>query len=184
MKNILKISIAILSVTLFSCSNDDDVTPVNEEEVITTVKVTLTNQSNSIILQSQDLDGNGPEAPEITVSGNLDANTTYFGTIAFLNELENPVEDITDEVYEEGTEHQVFYQVSNALGTVTYTDADEEGNPIGINFTLETANSGSGTVTITLRHEPNKEAQGVSTGNITNAAGSTDAEVSFPITVQ
>jgi hypothetical protein len=35
----------------------------NEEELITTVKVTLTNGSNSIVLQSKDLDGDGPNAP-------------------------------------------------------------------------------------------------------------------------
>jgi hypothetical protein len=35
-----------------------------------------------------------------------------------------------------------------------------------------------------LRHLLNKNAAGVSTGDITNAGGSTDAEVTFPIVVE
>lgn len=182
MKNLKLLFASLITVTFVSCSNDDP-SPVNEEEVITTVRVTLVNGGNTITLQSQDLDGDGPNAPVVTVSGNLDTNTTYTGTIEFLNELENPAEDITLEVEEEGTEHQVFYQLSNNLGTITYTDTDTNGNPVGLTFNFETGNAGSGTLTVTLRHEPIKTATGVSSGDITNAGGETDVEVSFPITV-
>ncbi|BCY27607.1 type 1 periplasmic binding fold superfamily protein [Flavobacterium okayamense] len=182
MKHLKLTSFALLAFTLFSCSNDDS-GPVNEEEVITTIRVTLTNGGNTITLQSQDLDGDGPNAPVVTVSGNLDTSTTYLGSVEFLNELENPAEDITAEVEEEGVDHQLFFDLTNSLGTITYDDVDDNGNPIGLEFNLVTGSSGSGTLTVTLRHEPNKEASGVSDGDITNAGGSTDAEVSFPITV-
>ena len=151
--------------------------------MITTVTVTLVNGSNTIILKSQDLDGNGPNSPVVTVSGNLDANSTYLGTIEFLNELENPAEDITLEIKEEGVDHQIFYQLANSLGSFSYDDVDDNGDPIGVEFTLSTGNAGSGTLTVTLRHEPNKDASGVSSGDITNAGGSTDAQINFPITV-
>ncbi|HBK82722.1 MAG TPA: type 1 periplasmic binding fold superfamily protein, partial [Flavobacterium sp.] len=36
---------------------------------------------------------------------------------------------------------------------------------------------------VTLIHKPNKTASGVEAGDITNAGGSRDAEVSFPISV-
>ena len=92
--------------------------------------------------------------------------------------------NFTIEVEEEGDEHQVFYQLLSSLGTVTYTDTDVNGNPIGLSFTLTTGNSGgSGNLTVTLRHKLNKTATGVTAGDITNAGGSTDAEVSFPIQV-
>lgn len=182
-KQINFLGLLLLSSLFFiSCNNDDS--PVNEEELITTVRVTLTNGANTITLTSTDLDGEGPNAPVITVSGNLIVNTTYSGSISFLNELEDPAEDITLEVEEEGDEHQVFYQISNSLGTLSYTDLDTNGNPIGLNFSLSTGSStGNGTLTVTLRHEPNKTASGVADGDITNAGGSTDAEVSFPIQV-
>jgi hypothetical protein len=183
MKNFKLIALLVIpTLFLTSCSNDD--APVNEEEVITTVTTTLTGGGQVITLTSRDLDGDGPNAPVVTVSGNLVAGTTYTGTTTFLNELESPAEDITIEVEEEGADHQVFYQLASSVGTVTYTDTDENGKPIGLNFTLVAGTSGTtGTLTVTLRHLPNKSATGVSAGDITNAGGNTDAEVSFPITI-
>ena len=183
MKNLKLIALLVIPVIFStSCSNDD--APVNEEEVITTVTTTLVGGGQTITLTSRDLDGDGPNAPVITVSGNLTAGTTYTGSTTFLNELESPAEDITVEVEEEGADHQVFYQLPSSIGTVTYTDTDATGRPIGLNFTLVAGTSGStGTLTVTLRHLPNKTASGVSGGDITNAGGNTDAAVSFSVAV-
>jgi hypothetical protein len=178
---------AIAALTFNSCSNDDDAPePVNEEEVITTVIVTLTPQGSgsTVTLTSQDLDGDGPNAPVVTVTGPLNNNSVYNGSVQFLNELENPVEDITEEVAEEDDEHQVFFSVTGGVGTITYTDSDANGNPLGLAFTLSTsATATNGIMTVTLRHEPNKDAAGVSEGDITNAGGETDIEVSFNVVV-
>lgn len=183
MKNLKLIALLVIPV-LFStsCSNDD--APVNEEEVITTVTTTLVGGGQIITLTSRDLDGDGPNAPVVTVTGNLTAGITYTGSTTFLNELVNPAEDITEEVEEEGVDHQVFYQLPSSVGTVTYTDTDANGKPIGLNFTLVAGTSGTtGTLTVTLRHLPNKSATGVAAGDITNAGGNTDAAVSFSIAV-
>lgn len=183
MKNLKLIALLVIPVIFStSCSNDD--APVNEEEVITTVTTTLVGGGQTITLTSRDLDGDGPNTPVITVSGNLTAGTTYTGSTTFLNELESPAEDITVEVEEEGADHQVFYQLPSSIGTVTYTDTDANGRPIGLNFTLVAGTSGStGTLTVTLRHLPNKTASGVSGGDITNAGGNTDAAVNFSVAV-
>ena len=177
--------LAIVLVTQFfihSCTNDTS-NPVNEEEVITTVSLTLTGGGQVIALTSRDLDGDGPNPPAVTASGNLAPNITYTGAVAFLNETQSPAGDITLEVAEEGVDHQVFYQLAAGLGTITYTDLDLNGKPIGLSFTLTTGNVGAGNLTVTLRHLPNKSASGVTTGDITNAGGATDAYVSFPVTV-
>ena len=68
--------------------------------------------------------------------------------------------------------------------TFEYTDADDNGNPIGILTTLTTGEVGSGNLRIVLRYGPNKNADGVFSGDITNAGGETDIEVVFPITIQ
>ena len=68
-------------ILLASCSDDDDTPePVNEEELITTMTVTLTPQGggNSITLQTRDLDGDGPDAPVVTVSGNFIRKAVVF----------------------------------------------------------------------------------------------------------
>lgn len=173
---------ALTTLVLVSCSNDDS--PVNEEEVITTVRTTLTGGGQVITLQSRDLDGDGPNAPVVTVSGNLTANTTYSGETVFTNETVSPAEDITTEVEEEGNEHQIFYQFPAALGSMIYTDVDANGDPIGLRFSFTTGTSATtGNIVVTLRHLPNKSAAGVASGDITNAGGATDAQVTFPIVI-
>jgi len=178
-----KLFLSLFAVALISCSDDDNPAPVNEEEVITTVRTTLVAGGQTVTLLSRDLDGDGPNAPVVTVSGNLTAGTTYTGSVEFFNETINPADNITTEVEEEGVDHQIFYQAPASIGTFTYTDTDANGRPIGLDFTLVTASAATGNLTVTLRHLPNKSAAGVSTGSIANAGGSTDAEVIFPLVV-
>ncbi len=165
-----------------SCSDDDeDPDPVVEEEVITTITVTLTSAgSPDIILESKDLDGDGPNAPVITVSGNLVANSTYAGSIELLNETESPAEDITEEIEEKDEEHQFFFTPSGSVSGVTYTDQDGNGNPIGLSFSLTTGDAGSGALQVTLRHEPKKPND----GSLNDAGGETDIAQNFSVTVE
>ncbi|MGB5238341.1 MAG: type 1 periplasmic binding fold superfamily protein [Flavobacteriaceae bacterium] len=167
----------------FSCSDDDEGPQiVNEEEVITTLTITLTPQGGgtSITLQSQDLDGDGPNAPVVNVSGNLGDFTTYEGSIELLNETENPAEDITEEVEEEAEEHQFFYTVTGSIDNVIYNDVDGNGNPVGLVFLLTTREPGAATLAVTLRHEPTKPNDGTAS----NAGGETDIAQTFSVTVE
>ena len=61
---------------------------------------------------------------------------------------------------------------------------DANGNPIGLLTTVTTEEPGNGTITVILRHEPDKFALGVSNGDITNAGGETDIEVVFNVEVK
>ncbi|WP_435262814.1 type 1 periplasmic binding fold superfamily protein [Tenacibaculum sp. nBUS_03] len=187
MKHIKLLAVLFISAfTITSCS-DDEIKPVNEEEVITTMTIVLTPSSggNAVTIQSRDLDGDGPNAPEIT-GGTLAANTTYNADITLLNETESPAENITEEIEEEADEHQFFYSTTGGVNsTFTYAGTnDSSGNPVGLKFTVATGAAGTGNYTVILRHEPNKTAAGVKDGDITNAGGETDIEVVFPITVQ
>ncbi|MBG6060705.1 hypothetical protein IWX83_000477 [Flavobacterium sp. CG_9.1] len=185
MKNSKILALALLSVFTFSSCNNDDPIAVNEEEVITTVTTTLTAGNQIITLTSRDLDGDGPNTPVVTVSGDLIVNTTYTGTVRFLNEAVTPVDDITLEVKAEGVEHQLFYQAPAAIGAFTYTDTDDNGKPIGLTFTLKTGTvAATGNIVVVLRHEPAKSAAGVATGDITNAGGATDAQITYPVQVK
>lgn len=182
----------VAALTFSSCSNDDDNPdpPVNEEELITTVTAIYTpvDGGTAVTLQYKDLDGEGANPPVITVSSAFEKNKTYNGTVTFKNELTNPAEDITPEILEEGVDHQLFYQKTGTLNSFTYGTAssnfDKNGKPIGLQSVFATTGTASGNLTITLRHTPNKSGANVAAGDITNAAGSTDAEVSFSISVQ
>lgn len=175
---------SLLCTALFFTSCDNDPVVEIEEEVITTLTYTLTSTSgNTVSMRFQDLDGDGGTAPMIG-SGTLEANTTYVGSLELLNESEDPSEDITEEIMEQDEEHQFFFSSTVPGVSISYNDADPMGNPIGLSTTLTTGDAGSGTLTVTLRHEPNKTAEGVSGGDISNAGGETDMEVAFSIDVQ
>ncbi len=170
-------------LVLSSCSNDDDnPTPVNEEEVITTLTVTLTPEGDGTVvtLQSRDLDGDGPNPPVISVSGPLAGNTTYTGSIELLNETVSPPEDITEEIAEEDDEHQFFFAFTGSIFETSYLDFDGDNNPLGLEFSLETLTAGPATLTITLRHEPKKPND----GTLADAGGETDIAQTFTLLVQ
>lgn len=188
MKTLKILSFAFISTSLFmACSNDDDnIQPVSEEELITTLIVSLQPESGGdlVILNYRDTDGDGPNSPVYTISGDLAANTNYNGTLQLLNETLDPAENITQEVLEEAEEHQFFYTVSNGFNVTTeYTDTDADGNPIGVQFRLLSGDASSGSISFTLRHEPNKNGEGVADGDITNAGGATDISALFNLNI-
>ena len=182
---------------LTSCSDDDDSMPINEEEVITTMEVTLNDGTDTVTLRFFDEDGaDGPTAPTATVSGALKASTTYNGSISILNETESPAENVNEEIEEEADEHQFFYLTEDLGITTAYGDNESDyedangnpftsTNPVGITFTLTTTDAiGDGQLRVVLRHELNKDAAGVSDGDITNAGGEPDVDWTFDISVE
>ena len=172
---------ALLAIAMLGCSDDDTPDVINEEEVITTVILTLTPQSgDQVVLTTQDLDGDGPDEPVTIITGSFNENTQYQGAVRFLNETETPAEEITTEVIEEADEHQVFYTVSSGLNiTTTYQDEDSNGNPLGVSITLETGAASAGNLTVTLRHEPVKPNDGLD-----SAGGETDITTTFDVTIE
>ena len=185
MSNLRIFATVIFTTVLFvSCSNDEDITPepVNEEEVITTMNVTLVPEGGgtAVVLSFQDLDGDGEDAPVIN-TGDLAAGVTYNGSIELLNETEDPAEDMTEEVEELDLEHQVFYTVGSGLDVTTaYGNYDSAGDPLGTEFTLTAGAVSSGTLTFTLRHEPVKNPE----NDMVVAGGATDIDATFDIEVK
>jgi len=179
----LLVAITLVSSLFVACSSDDDAPIiVNEEEVITTMTVTLTpvGGGTAITLVTRDLDGDGPNAPVVTVSANLAASTTYNGTVVLLNETETPAENITTEVEEEDDEHQFFFTTTTGLNVTTANfNLDGNGNILGTTFDVTTGAASTGSYTVTLRHEPTKPNTGLA-----DAGGETDIEATFPVTIQ
>ena len=170
-----------VSTLLIGCSKDDAPAPVNEEEVITTLTVTLVpnDGGTAITLQSRDLDGDGSDAPVIT-TGDLTTGVTYRGRIVLLNETVDPAEDITEEVEEENLEHQFFHTSEDDLDiTISNENLDTDGNKLGTEFTLVAGAASTGTLTFTLRHEPTKPNTGLE-----DAGGETDISATFSVSVE
>ena len=111
---VMLFGIMLSLLTITSCSSDGPEDPIipNEEEVITTLSLTLmpNGGGSDIVFRFQDLDGDGGNSPILT-GGTLAANTTYTGFVTLQNELESPAEDITVEVAAEAEDHQFFLSV-------------------------------------------------------------------------
>ncbi|MEO8590808.1 MAG: type 1 periplasmic binding fold superfamily protein [Flavobacteriales bacterium] len=193
MNTTLKYTILLLSSTLalLSCKKDEGDTvepppPTNEEEVITTLVLTFVdaeNVANVYELRFSDPDGDGGAAPAITTD-TLPAGRAYSVSVSVLNESASPVDNITSEIQAEDEMHQFFYQVTGANLTMAYADADANGMPVGLLNTAITGLASAGTLKVTLRHQPDKSAANVSAGDITNAGGDTDIEVTFPVAIE
>jgi len=186
--SLLSVGLTIVILTIFSsCDKKEKEDPIipNEEELITSLYFTLidTLANDTVLFSFKDLDGDGGNDPEI-INGELQANTNYIGKIGLYNESVDPRENITIEIQNEADHHQFFFIVSTALNfQIEYNDSDSNGNPLGIENTIETGEGSVGELLIILRHNPNKTAAGVSEGIITNAGGESDIEVTFELTI-
>jgi hypothetical protein len=193
MKNL----VLLASILLAACDDHGN----HEAEVITTVQLTFmppTGTAVSAEYDDPDGDGGNPgtSQPLALVNG-----TSYTLTVRFLNRLVMPEEDITPEVRDEGDQHQLFFTgtaikgpaTNNTIAPLThsYADMDMSGLPLGLTNTMVAA-TGTGTMTVTLRHMPPEEPPAKSSGTtdqvkasgFTAIGGSTDVQVDFAVTVQ
>ncbi|MBM4391156.1 MAG: hypothetical protein FJ090_08545 [Deltaproteobacteria bacterium] len=187
---------------LAACADTEKPHEHNEGEVITTIVLDFAPTSGtatSYTWADPEADGS-PVIDDITLAD----GETYAVSVSFLNELEDPPEDITEEVGAEDDQHQVFFTGSAVQGPATgdnaaavvshaYDDADENGFPVGLENTVASITPGSGTLTITLRHLPPENdvavktgtlAEDVAAGGIAALPGDTDVSVDFALTVE
>lgn len=173
-------------ILLLGCESENEIKPhVDPEEPISKIEYTLTPVTGGepIVLSWVDQDGDFGNDPIIN-SGILSPNQNYAGSIElFLGAGENP-DNFTAEVLEEKEEYQVFYSSNINDLQITYSDQDINGNPIGLQSSLTTEKTGTGSLEITLLYELDKFAEGVANGEIERAGGITDIKVSIPITVE
>jgi hypothetical protein len=190
--------LALSSCALAACGDDGGAT--NENEVITSVMLSFAPPAGAAVLaEFNDPDGDGGQAPTVQPV-NLVANTPYAMTVRFQNRLETPAAEITDEVMQESDIHLLIFTgsavvgpaTSNTTGALTqaYADMDVNGLPIGLADTIM-AKAGSGQLIVTLRHMPPEEPPQkaadtlakVKAGGVDSIGGSTDAQVTFTVTV-
>ncbi len=167
------------SILLNSCKKDDP-QPVNEEELITTLVVSLkdvaTGFTSTFIFK--DPDGEGGNGPTQFDEINMEAGKEYDCTLSVLNESVSPAEDITEEIMEEDVDHQFYFTPSGSSASVTTTDIDAVGLPVGLESNWDAGAAGTGTMKITLKHKPGEKAAGD-----TIAVGETDIEITFTTNV-
>ena len=174
----------ICAVLLLSCKKDPKANAPqapNESELITTMKLILTEQGSGTVstFVFENIDGPGGAAPTQDVLI-LNKNKTYSGQVILLDQTKTPIDSISNDVFDERDDHQFFYTVVDANLTVAYTDFDKNGVPVGLQPSFITGNTSTGTLKVVLKHQPDvKPTSGL--GNSTK--GETDIEVTFNVLI-
>lgn len=170
----------LMMLSIVGCKKDP-VDP-NESELITTVRVKLTEKSSGTqsLFEFKDLDGVGGAAPSKFDEIILAKGKVYDCTIQLLNESKTPADDITLEVTAEGVDHQIYLTATDALVAVSNLNLDAKGLPLGISSTwTATTVAGTGTINITLKHKPGVKAAGDLV-----SVGDSDISIDFKLSVK
>ena len=194
MKNIFKLNYllyAFLTLFIFTACEEDEAAPEeeNEVEVFTDVKLVFTPKAGGTAVEAvaQDPDGAGVQELQVLGAINLAANTEYLLSMMIENCLEDPCEDMNEEIAEEAEEHQFFFaftndaftspvgngNMDNASDPINYIGYDGNGNPVGLNTSWTTGSASTGTFTVQLQHQPDVK---------TATSGSTDGDTDFALT--
>lgn len=182
-------AIALLSTAVFSsCKKGEDAVPV-EQELITTIKLTLTNavdasDVHTYIYKVENGFNSSTPGTFIADTLQLTANTAYTTSVQVLNEKASPVENTTDEILEEQTKHLFLYNSVpiTGAGSVVFTNGntDTDGKPFNLTGTLTAGAAGSGKLNLYLMHEPTNK----SGTTPDEAGGETDVASTFPVHIQ
>ena len=184
-KNVLFSTVLLFFVLVLNSCKKDPVVDPNEGELITTVKLKLTNTllagALPLVFEFKDLDGEGGAIPVKFDSIVLLKNAIYICEVSLLNESVSPADDITKEIKAEANDHQFYFVPSSSnLLSVSNYDTDTNNLPLGLNTTWVTGlNAGTGTIRVVLKHKPGTKA-----ANDLINKGDTDIELNFKLIIQ
>jgi hypothetical protein len=151
---------------------------INEGELITSVElhvVDSTISTSKLLYAFRDKDGDGGQGPTVFDTIRLQQNRTYFVEVILLDESGQPVDTISNEVKEEAADHLLCYDVKGVDMSVEVTDSDGT-LPLGLESTWRTTNVDSGTINISLKHQPS-----IKTGACN--LGESDVDLNFVLEV-
>ncbi|OAQ40591.1 hypothetical protein A5893_06505 [Pedobacter psychrophilus] len=158
-KNKLKfliLAVAVGTMTFQGCKKDD-LPDVDDNELITTIRLKFVNNANSNdikLVTWKDLDGDGGKAPVIDVLALKPSSVYSVSVDALLDESKTPILDVRADVLAENFDHLFVYAPSTGLNlTFSNFDKDKNNLAVGLTATGTTAAASSGTLKITLRHQ-------------------------------
>ena len=175
---VLKLTALVVLIVLSSCKKD--ALPPNEEELITTVVIELTdNQGVKSTFSFKDLDGEGGSNPSQFDTIVLGLNKAYSGKIKFLNESVSLADDITAEILAEADDHQLYYTPTTSNLSISILDKDTKNLPLGLSTSWTTTTASTGIVNVTLKHKP-----GVKAANDPVSKGESDVSLDFQLKIR
>ena len=183
--------------------DEDDHGHDHDHGLITSLELNFTDSSGStttFAFSDPTGDGSNTSIDDVV----LTAGESYDVSLRVLNQLEDPVEDVTIEIDELAEEHQFFFTgdgvfgpgsaSSTAIVQHAYNDADANGLPLGLDNVVTASTAGDSTFVVTLRHMPPESGQDVKVAGLAEAVsaaggdfsvigGSNDIQKEFSVTV-
>ena len=174
-------AIALLTVLFtFSCKKPSNANDENEHEAINKVTLTFSRAgAPDLVFLAEDPDGDGGLPPSRIDTIRLAGGQTYTVQIRFINIVNGVEKDLTSQIVAQGRSHEVFYIPTGLQLTVTKTDRDLSGFPIGVSTTWQTGPLALGSVLVKLMHKTGIKGPADSPN-----VGHSDLQLSMPIRVQ
>ncbi|TNE49779.1 MAG: hypothetical protein EP344_17860 [Bacteroidetes bacterium] len=168
------LALLFLSVAFNACKKDD----TTAQELITTVVIHLKAGDGSLDQRFEwnDPDGDGGTAPTVD-NIQLTSGTVYVCEVEVYDRSQDPEVDITTEIKAESAAHLFVFKPDAVNVIVTAADFDSNGAPFRQKTTWTAGALSVGSMTIALKHEPDKSAADP------DSTGETDFEVSFPVRI-
>ncbi len=171
----------LLAFVAVGCDSDSpDPEDPGEEELITTVTMTLSPQGggSDVVAVWRDPDGDGSNVSIDDID--LVAGTTYTGSVTLRDDANG--EDITAEVQEEDGEHQFWYTPGGAGSdrlAVTITDTYDNGLPVGLSFTVAVSagDAATASMNVVLSHYDDAPKDGVTQSD------ESDVDITFTVNI-
>lgn len=174
------ITLIIVSALSFAaCDQDNTSAAVNEPETITTVTLSIYDQEaqNSFFATYTDPDGPGGEAATVEPIS-FEAGKAYQLLVLFYDDSGQEEVSMNAQLEYERLDHQVCFTTTGVVPEPLPQDFDENGNPVGKENFFGPKEAGSGSLQVTLLHQPDKAATDPC------ASGIVDVQtLAFPVTI-
>ena len=173
---------AMVAMAMMAGCKKDEPAPVEDNENLTTVKLKFTESGTTSTFTFKDLDGAGGKAPTIDKIS-LKPNKTYTLAVEILDESKTPVSIISNDIYDERDQHLFEYVPTPAtILSVTTTDKDTRGLPVGLTASVKTTAAGTGKLQVVLHHQPPVNGKIIKTGAFN--LGSIDFDGTYNVEVK
>ncbi|TAE21496.1 MAG: hypothetical protein EAZ91_25180 [Cytophagales bacterium] len=179
------LSLLALATLLFSCGDEKNVDPTEDNERITTISLQFINKADpkdAVVLTLDNIGADGTQPTSSSTSGSLKPYAAYSMAVVLGDRSKNPAEDVTAKIKAEANEHLFVYTPSSGLNLgITLSDLDTNPAPgpypVGLTANASTGPPSTGKLNVVLRHQP-----GTKNGKAT--PGTSDLDVNFDVVVR
>lgn len=183
---ILAYAVVLCAMLFASCRQPSQPTEELEDVLPNVVTLTLTESgttTRSTATWRSTSDKPDPAARITIDTLRLTAGRTYTGIIEARNDLKTPAVNLNEDYQRLANEHQFFYTVSGAASgrvTVTITDRDGNGLPLGLQYTLAVSagEASTGALNVVLGHFDDVKKDG------RTRSPESDIDITFPIVIR